>query len=226
MPIPKRVNKDFFKQWTPEMAYVLGFFAADGYLTLTKRGTDYWNIQITDRDILEKIKLCIQAEHKISVRLRTGNESTLYRLQIGSKEMCTDLYKLGMTERKTKSMSLPHVPDEYLPDFVRGYFDGDGNIWSGTIHKNRITQHFALLLAFTSSSREFLMALRSRLRAKEIIGGSLYEPKQGCYRLQYSTQNALKLYSFMYNQAGSNGLFLERKRIVFEKFTQFNTMQR
>ena len=28
MPISKTLNQDFFKTWSPEMAYVLGFFAA------------------------------------------------------------------------------------------------------------------------------------------------------------------------------------------------------
>ncbi len=30
MPIYKTKNEAFFKKWTPEMAYVLGFFTADG----------------------------------------------------------------------------------------------------------------------------------------------------------------------------------------------------
>ena len=50
------------------MAYVLGFFAADGYITIPKRGGGYWCIQITDRQLLESIKRVIDSDHKISVR--------------------------------------------------------------------------------------------------------------------------------------------------------------
>lgn len=214
----KKVNIHFFKKWSPEMAYVLGFFAADGYITQNKRGGNYWNIQITDRDILEKIKRCIESEHKISVRLSTGNESTLYRLQIGSKEMCDNLRERGMTERKTKSMAIPNVPEKYFADFVRGYFDGDGNIWMGRIHVQRKTQHTALLLAFTSGSQSFLAILKTRLERYGIVGGSLFEPKAGCSRLQYATKNALKLHNFMYNRSVPNNLYLERKREVFVKY--------
>ncbi|MEK7144930.1 MAG: hypothetical protein AAB794_03715 [Patescibacteria group bacterium] len=56
MPMHRAVNQGFFKKWTPEMAYVLGFFAADGYMTLNKRGAHFWSIQITDKNILEGIK--------------------------------------------------------------------------------------------------------------------------------------------------------------------------
>jgi hypothetical protein len=38
MPIHKEINHDFFKLWTPGMAYVLGFFSADGSMIKNKRG--------------------------------------------------------------------------------------------------------------------------------------------------------------------------------------------
>src|SRR3989338_9076928 len=127
MPIYKKVNKNFFKKWTPEMAYVLGFFAADGYITVNRRGGQFWCIQITDKKLLEQIRKVVQSGHKISTRVRDGNEKMVHRLQIGSIEMCDDLRKLGFFERKTKNLTVPHAPQKYFSDFVRGYFDGDGN---------------------------------------------------------------------------------------------------
>jgi len=38
MPIPKTKNEDFFKNWTQEMAYVLGFFTADGNMIKNNKG--------------------------------------------------------------------------------------------------------------------------------------------------------------------------------------------
>ena len=54
------------------MAYVLGFFAADGYMTVNKRGGHFWCIDIADRKHIEKIKKVIQSNHKISIRERSG----------------------------------------------------------------------------------------------------------------------------------------------------------
>ena len=202
------------------MAYILGFFAADGYITVNKRGGQFWCIQITDKKLLETIKTNIGSAHKISIRHMRENESTLYRLQIGSIEMCNDLRKLGFSERKTKSLAIPRIPKKYFSEFVRGYFDGDGNIWMGEIHKKRTTKHTLLLAVFTSCSHIFLGCLQERLEAYGIVGGSLYKSKHNYSRLQYSTRNALNLYKFMYNHTiiGSHALYLPRKRRVFEKF--------
>ena len=83
MPMHRAVNKDFFKRWTSKMAYVLGFFAADGYMTLNKRGAHFWNIQITDKNILEGIKKAIKSKHKIRVRSRRKRNERKAPLAVG-----------------------------------------------------------------------------------------------------------------------------------------------
>ena len=204
------------------MAYVLGFFAADGCITVHKNGGQFWCIQINDFTLLKSIREVIQSDHKISVRLSNGRKRNIsYRMQVGSKEMCSDLRRLGFTERKTKSLVIPNVPKKYLPNFVRGYFDGDGNIWCGEIHKERKTTHWVLKLSFTSGSLDFLNGLKSRLDEFNIQGGCIYSAKDREFcRLQYSTINALKLYNFMYNSKTKDfsGLFLNRKKKVFENY--------
>ena len=96
------------------MAYVLGFLYADGNIIFTKRGTWFWSIQITDLSILEKIKIAIDSSHIISKRKKHKNHKQTFRLQIGSKEMCCDLLKLGLTERKSKTISFPEIPQKAL----------------------------------------------------------------------------------------------------------------
>jgi intein-encoded DNA endonuclease-like protein len=220
VPIYKKVNKDFFKKWTPEMAYVLGFFAADGYVTINKRGASFWSIQITDKDLIYKIRNCVGAEHKIGERVGKGNDKNLYRLQIGSFEMCEDLNKLGYKENKTKSLFLPKVPEKYFSHFVRGYFDGDGNVWMGYLHKNRPKPDLVIFTAFTSCSLDFLLALKDRLNRVGLSGGSVIRNKKNYCRLSFSTKNTLKLFNFMYNSMDlkKDGLFLRRKVAVFERF--------
>lgn len=223
MPMHRAINKNFFKKWTSEMAYIVGFFAADGYMSFNKRGAHFWNIQITDRDILEGIKKAVQSEHKISVRnRRKTNEQTMYRLQIGSKEMCNDLLKLGFTPNKTKSLTVPHVPRKYFAHFVRGYFDGDGNVWLGYVHKDRKSRLFTIRTVFTSCSYEFLDAIREQLESFNIHKGVLSKGKENYYRLTYSVNNSLKLGDFMYNHKipVPEGLFLEKKRKRFREFVK------
>ncbi len=200
------------------MAYVLGFFAADGYITVNKRGGQYWCIQITDKELLEGIKKAISSDHAISVREGRNNEKPLYRLQIGSAEMCDDLRTLGFSERKTNTMELPAIPKQYIGDFVRGYFDGDGNVWTGDNNVQREKASETILVAFTSCSGSFLRDLKQALSLQGLKGGSLYELREGYCRLSFSVQDSLKLFEIMYNNSTSNSLHLKRKKDVFERY--------
>jgi len=148
------------------MAYVLGFFAADGNVNTNRRYGQYWSIEIKDQDLLETIKKVIQSDHKIGIRLKGDpiTHSKMYRLQIGNIEMCDDLRKLGMKENKTYSLSIPNVPQRYLSNFVRGYFDGDGHVWMGLMHKGRNTHTLAIQTVFTSCSLDFLEEIKKNLR--------------------------------------------------------------
>lgn len=213
----KKVNKYFFTEWSSEMAYVLGFFLADGTFDITARGGYYFGFHICDKQILLKMKKALGSNHKISQRPVKDNESPRYRLQIGNKKMCEDLLKLGILPQKTKQLNLPKIPSQFIFDFVRGYFDGDGNLWMGYINKNRTNPTLVLQVTFTSGSHMFLDDLRKLLNQNGIKGGSLYVPKEKSFgRLTFSTRSGLELCKYMY--AGNSKFFLIRKRKQFDKF--------
>jgi intein-encoded DNA endonuclease-like protein len=114
-------------------------------------------------------------------------------------------------------MELPNIPANFFGDFVRGYFDGDGNVWVGLIHKDRKTALKTIQVAFTSGSAEYLKSLKKILQKKGVVGGSLYRPKIGNYaRLTLSSKDSFKLYEIMYNT--HHKLYLKRKKLVFERF--------
>ena len=210
------------------MAYILGFFTADGYITVNKRGGQFWSIQIIDWELLKRIKQGIGSEHKVSSIKRKkdigGKTSiyTIYRLQIGSIGMCDDLRRLGMRERKTKSLAIPNVPNKYFSDFTRGYFDGDGGVWVGYVHKKRITKLLALRSTFTSCSEKFLEVMRQKLEIFGIVGGCLRREKGNYHRLIFSIHGSLRLYEFMYNHRVQEigMLHLERKKRIFERYME------
>lgn len=208
------------------MAYVIGFFAADGYITINKRGGQFWCLDIADKKLIYQIKKIIESKHKIGIRKRHGGKYTNYRLQIGNIEMCSDLRNLGFDERKTKRLVLPKVPKQYICDFVRGYFDGDGNVWVGFVHKNRKTKTLSIQTVFTSCSFGFLETLKEHLQNNAVEKGVIRKGKGEYYRLVYSTINSLKLYNFMYNRLGAPGIFLSRKKKVFEKYINATVAQR
>lgn len=75
------------------MAYVLGFFTADGSMIKNKRGAHFIEFEITDKDLLFRIRDLLGSNHKITTRDR--NKSLSYRLQIGSKKYLMIYYILG-----------------------------------------------------------------------------------------------------------------------------------
>ncbi|PIP23502.1 MAG: hypothetical protein COX90_02920 [Candidatus Nealsonbacteria bacterium CG_4_10_14_0_2_um_filter_38_17] len=216
MPVFKDKNEDFFKKWSSEMAYVLGFILADGSLIISRRGAKYVEIETVDGDLLNLIKEKLNSDLKISERQRNKKWKKAYRLQIGSKEIFNDLLKLGIKPRKTGSETMPKVPMDYLRDFIRGYFDGDGSIWMGYAHKNRLYPTLALSLVFTSASDRLLGQIKRILENRlEIKGSQRYYGN--AFRLCYSTFAAINLYNFLYGN-GSSNLFLQRKKKKFEEY--------
>ena len=219
MPIFKTINQDFFKKWTPEMAYVLGFFTADGCMIKHKNGGHYIEIYITDLDILEKIKDTMGSNHKISMRDRRSSNQNLkigYRFQVGSKEIFNDLLIFGLSPAKSHIVRMPEIPKKFLSHYVRGYFDGDGHVSSCEYQKkDRKNKSRIIITGFTSGSKKFLEDLLSQLKNSGIVtGGSLH--LTDVYHVCFSIRDSLKLYNFMYKN--SNDLYLERKKSIFRHY--------
>ena len=218
MPIHKKKNEDFFKTWSSSMAYVLGFIVADGTLTPTRRGGYYIEITSTDKDILYRIRDAFESDLRIgeyqSKDLRCKRR---YRLQIGSKEMFQDLERLGLTPRKSLTVRLPPVPSEHFASFLRGYFDGDGCVNVCTYQKQGHKGPSTVISSgFTSGSEGPLLDIRCFLLKYHIVqGGTFYYNR--AYRLWFSIQDSKRLYDYMYQDV-TNGLFLPRKKTIFEKY--------
>ncbi len=221
MPIRRKLNKNFFNDWNPSMAYVLGYFAADGYMVRNKRGACFIEFVSIDKWLIENIRSAMQSNHKVSVRTFPigSNLMTKYRLQIGSKDIHASLSRIGFTTAKSNIVEFPAIPEEYLPHFVRGYFDGDGHVSiSHYQRKGRIGKSVTLISGFTCGSKTFLSVLHTQLKKyAKIVGGSLH--RTNCYHLTFSIRDSIKLHDFLYADAGVE--YLQRKKIVFEKFARY-----
>jgi intein-encoded DNA endonuclease-like protein len=218
MPMHRDLNHDFFKKWSSEMAYVLGFFAADGSMLESKRGGQFIEFNITDRSILRFIRTAVGSNHKITKRpSRNPKWKNIHRIQIGSKEWFSDLSRLGFTQRKSNTLRFPNVPKKYIGDFVRGYFDGDGCVYFKKLkYADRKNKRWVVLTLFTSGSRDFLMTLHDILGMFDVEGGSLRKKVRG-FDLAFSHRDSLALYRLMYHTVSTTNLYLPRKYKLFRK---------
>ena len=194
---PWTFNKEFFNKWTPEMAYVLGFLFADGYVFKNPRGSCFFCFCSTDREIIEKIKKVIGSNHTIGIKkkdLQNKHWKRLNTLQIGSKNVVKYLKKFGIVQNKSLIIKFPKVPKEFLGDFIRGYFDGDGSVNLGKYWpKDRRKFKWEFSARFTSGSKAFLLGLLSSL--KNFVSGGYLNRKNGGYDLVFSRHDSVALFN-------------------------------
>jgi len=147
-----KVNDNYFKHWSHNMAYVLGFWWADGYM-YEKNNVFSITQHKNDKYILEDILK--EMDSDASIRKHYWNN---YCFRISSKEIVKDLKLLGGHQKKSKTIDFPKgIPNEFLPDFIRGYFDGDGCI---TFQKNEKSY----VSTFVSASKFFIYSLHNELK--------------------------------------------------------------
>ncbi len=199
------------------MAYVLGFFAADGNMIQNKRGAHFIAFYSNDRHLLVRIREVVGSSHKIAAHHKRGNRATAYQIQMGSKMWFKDLLLLGLTPNKSNSLQLPSIPQKFIADFVRGYFDGDGCVYFSRLQfADRKRPRNILNTVFTSGSIDFLRDLHALLKTCGVVGGCIRDKKSG-YDLSLSFRDSLALYRLMYNTGLDTGLYLPRKYMLFRK---------
>lgn len=201
------------------MAYVLGYIAADGAITIGKRGNHYIDISSIDQELIKLVRKSFSANHTITHRKPNPRCQIAYRIQIGSKEMVHDLSKLGFVPRKTKRLILPPgIPSKYFRDFVRGYFDGDGNI-SYAYYRRKDRKHGFIRwirVLFTSCSYRLLKDLKNEFERTLGLSNHGFIKRDSYYILYYYGTDAVeKIFQFFYGHQPK--LYLKRKFVYFKK---------
>lgn len=145
------INENFFSSWSAEMSYVFGLIITDG--CVSKTGTI--SLCINDKNLLEKVKKAMGSDHKI---IPSKHQKGLYYFHFAREKLVNDLKNLGVLPNKSLTVKFPNVPQEHLPDFIRGVFDGDGSVFF-----NKHSLKFSLRSKFVSGSKDFIEGLQASL---------------------------------------------------------------
>ena len=191
------INQDYFKTWSRNMAYMLGFWFADGCIYNNKMFDI--TVHAKDKYILKQFAKELEYEGPIQDYV----DRQAVKINFSCVVIYNDIISLGGTECKSLTVQFPKVPEEYLADFIRGYFDGDGSVWN--VKGGRIN------ISFTCGSKDFLDKLLEILKEKAGVEGGSYDVNS--MSLRFGNKDSHKIGNFIYKN--NPELFLLRKRSKF-----------
>jgi hypothetical protein len=204
------VDFDYFKNWSVEMAYLLGFICADGHIA-TSRNSLLIQLHKKDKYILENFMKFMKFEGK----LYDYSSKTTCTLHISSKEITQDLMNFGLTRHKSQELKwIEHLPEEYVSHFIRGYFDGDGHVGLAQAH-NPNNKNLILKLV---STLPFIQRLK--LEFKKHYGsecGSIID-NNTYYELVYTGSNHTKSFLDWIYKDSTEETRLKRKYDIYNEF--------
>lgn len=219
---------DYFKVIdTPTKAYFLGLIYADGCVYTKKdkkNGNSYsFRISLNEDDgylieylrkelgIKETKKLIYEGSFMNSVNGKKYPRRNMESLAVYRKDFIKNLIDKGVYPNKTyKELSLPNI--NFISDFIRGYFDGDGCIG---VYKTK-TNNYITHCFFTSKTRKLLDEI------KEYIGRDVdcYVIKvKEIFLLRIRHSSVLKFWDII--KPKNNVITMKRKKDKFEFYRSF-----
>lgn len=205
------INEHYFdKIDTEEKSYILGMICADGNLTLTPKNIKI-DLNKDDSEVLEKILKAMDYNYILREYHQKGKfpdsdkiyEQNIVRLNITNAVIVKKLYSYGIIPNKSKKLdfNLNIIPKEFIKDFLRGMWDGNGSMTGGKL----------LSASLTSSS--LMIEKLSNILQNEIDNLKLYYSIRHKETPEIKTliglgDNAKKLLDYIYSEAT---IYMERK---------------
>lgn len=217
--ISKTANHNYFGEIDNEKkAYLLGFLLADGSI---EQGYGVNAIRLHNSiDDLE-VGLLFQSEifpeNKIGFRDNLGKKSTFY-IKGSSKQIIEDLSKFNIKPRKTYDFkfefNLNILPEIYIRDFIRGFFDGDGTFTQNRFEFITTSKPFAEQIKKIILDRFNVKCSMRERQTKNVIEYMFYfcQIKGDPYIKRIFI---LDLYNWLYKDSTC---FLKRKKDKFESY--------
>lgn len=197
--------------WSADLAYAVGLIAADGSLSNDKR-----HIDLTSKDFeqVKNFSTILGLKNKIGLKGSSyTDKSVYYRVQFGNVKLYKFLLNIGLMPNKTKKLGRMKIPDNFFPDFLRGFLDGDGYTYS--YWDKRWKSSYMLYLGFVSASKRHLLWLQGKIKTLYGVEGSFRYSGKSTYHLSFAKNASIKLLEIMYYN--DQVVCLSRKRFKIDK---------
>lgn len=128
------IDENYFNSFSSQMAYWLGFIAADGNIGIRSENSKYFKFVLKEEDYkaVEKLKNDLKFTGNINKFIHHVNKKSFgcVSLQIFSKTLVEQLEKYGIVPRKSyKNIHfLSYIPQDFKKFFCFGFMDGDGHV--------------------------------------------------------------------------------------------------
>lgn len=185
------INDNFFNTWSPELAYIIGLFIADGHISdyekSGKRKVTFSN-QTIDKDMLEKIaKICGYKNNILDFK------SGMSRIQFAGKFIWEFFSGLGFDNHKTHNAKIPErlidIPKLH-PHLIRGLLDGDGSI---NIKDRKMNIYPEAYIVGTKDVVDFVATVYPFFNTNR--------PHKSIHRITYSGKNAVEFLNEIYEDS-------------------------
>lgn len=210
-------NNEFELINSQDKAYFLGLMYADGNVCSAIRKTNGCKIyttqlvlKVTDKALLDGIK-----EMFPIFTTHSFNNGNGIQIKNSNKKCYIDFVNNGCLPRKSYenrfSLHIPNLPEDLIPHFIRGYFDGDGGCTLSYSSK-KIQKRVYIY----SASPQLLEEFRTYLEAKGISCSIDNGHNIGilCYKLSIAASSYQSFYNLLYQDAN---LKMQRK---YDKFSE------
>jgi intein-encoded DNA endonuclease-like protein len=213
------VNHSYFNVIDSEdKAYWLGFLFADGCIRKTKTGSQVvLKLSVKDESHLIKFKNDLNSEHKIFYNVNrttskkgTPSVSNNCIIRVNSGEMVEDLVKQGCVPRKTFTIDYPKISEKFYKDFIRGYYDGDGNFF----YNEKTKMSVITIVCASEKFRSFLIEVMSKLPNI----GRIHEDSD---RYTIKIVNIVGIRSFLDYIYYDSKTYLKRKKEYYERYKEY-----
>ncbi len=225
----KRINEEFFSEWSPAAAYVLGVIFTDGNLALTKAsdgsmrfGSGRVSISQKEPELLEKVGKLIDYSGKMHFQprreYRGRNIGELYTISFSSDRVFADLIRFGLLPRKSLKIQFPAMPVKMRRHFIRGCWDGDGSVYIDK-RSERITA------SFISGSLSFIKGMIAELGNANFQIKTIYthNRKTPSYYFRLTGRQVPRFYHYLYDNVPSTQ-YLDRKFKLFRRSLEMNSL--
>lgn len=212
------IQDDFFSEYTKKSCYWAGFINADGHIAKNDKAIgeskhEYLEINLSANDIehLSKLNKQLTRENLIKEYEIGARKYKMCSLRVSRKSLCHDLtnnFDIAPGKKSLQECVSKKIPAEYLRDFLRGHFDGDGSI---TISNSG---YFLTVVGGESLCKTFKRIIDEEYNKDiGVVVQDSKNPKMFYYRVSNMKDISL-IYLFLYYR---DCICLERKRDKFRE---------